>query len=218
MGYPHRRRTLLRAGYRQPTLRYGAQRGGPAPRRGDGDSVGFELERAVPRPGKRDGPDRQSLRPCQHLRSPHALLHSVPAQRAARTRREHGPRSGLHRLGEPQARIAAVLQRPDPISNRVDSLADALSGAWPDPGGRRQQQGELQLVEREIAAPVLAGSDLPLRLYLVPLDRLRKRDPSSWQRPAVPPEWLRSPRGARAVELPYASPVCNVCALRASHR
>src|SRR5205807_10520758 len=103
-------------------------------------------------------------------------------------------------------------------ADRDSSLAVTLSGARPDPGGRRQQQGELQRPQREIAAPVLEGPNLPVRLYLVALDRLWKRDSSAWQRPVVPPEQLRSPCGARALELSHTSPGGNVCALRAALR
>src|SRR5207247_6874995 len=134
-----------------------------------------------------------------HLSPAHALLHPVPAQCAARTGRRHGARDRLYRFREPEARIAARVQRGIP-HGRYDITRGAsltLSGAGPIPGGRRERQGKLQLLEREVAAPVLEGSDLSVWIHLVKIDRLRQRNTCSRHGCAVSSKQLSTSRRAR---------------------
>src|SRR5216117_2104007 len=116
-----------------------------------------------------------ALRPGQHLQPAHSLLHPIPAQCAARTGRQHGARDWVYRFREQEARIAAGVQRgiPHSRSDFIGSVPLALSGTRPIPGGRRERQGKLQRLQREIAAPVLEGTDVFVWVHLVKIHRLR---------------------------------------------
>src|SRR5215813_2616136 len=142
------------------------------------------MDYAIPRPwggAQRYGSAPAALRLGQHLQPAYALLHPIPPQCAARTERRHGARDRLYRLREPETRIAAGIQRGIPYC-RYDIICGtsvAVSGTRPIPGGRRERQGKLQRLEREVAAPVLEGSDLYVWIHLVKIDRPGQRHPCS---------------------------------------
>src|SRR5262249_37275133 len=127
----------------------------------------------------------------------------------------HGDRDRLYRFRESETRIAARFQRGIP-HGRYDIIRGGsltLSGTRPIPGGRRERQGKLQRLEREVAAPVLEGSDLFVWIHLVKIDRPRQRHPSSRHGCTVSSEQLQPSRRARIIELQPGSSGCNFGAL-----
>ena len=217
MGGPHRRRHVLRAGHGQPAVRHGAQPGRPAARRGD---TARTSDLNWDAPFRNLGGTVQINNPYVlanifDRRTPYSFQYLLNVQREFGER--HGGRDRLSRFNQPQARVAARLQRVDPGRHRLrcssarptrSSAASRRSTA----AARRTTTRSAVKVQRRFSD----GLSLPARLHLVALDRQRERNPQPRRRHALPAEQLQPGGGDVAFELQHRPPLRHVGSLRAA--